>query len=284
MLGLHLSEDAHLLLALIGVSSHGHRPQPAGGTAVLLLQLLIIHPVQLGTTDKSHEIAFVLQLEDLHFMGIPFFLHITDELPTVPYCWSGSEDFGALFGLALIDIPCRSMGRCSLALPLSLDFSEHKGELLLVQPSRDLALLQAGGFVASWLLYPLSMSLPSFPPSSRAKPSAAPKSVGEEAAAPPNPNTADANSPLTLFMTFPFLPSKPTRSKPHALLLGPSISHPGSLQGQPCSHSVSAPVLHSFTATEPKYGREGKANWSQCEAGCYQASQEASCAPVNFPK
>lgn len=84
MLGLHLSEDAHFLLALMGVSSRGHRLQPAGGTAVLPLQLLIIHPAQLGTADKSHEIAFVLQLEDLHFMGIPFFLHITDELPTVP--------------------------------------------------------------------------------------------------------------------------------------------------------------------------------------------------------
>lgn len=63
----------------LGVSSRGHRLQPAGGTAVL-----IIHPAQLGTADKSHEIAFVLQLEDLHFTGIPFFLHITDELPTVP--------------------------------------------------------------------------------------------------------------------------------------------------------------------------------------------------------
>lgn len=51
---------------------------------MLPLQLLIIHPAQLGTADKTHEIAFVLQLEDPHFMGIPFFLHITDELLTVP--------------------------------------------------------------------------------------------------------------------------------------------------------------------------------------------------------
>lgn len=35
-------------------------------------RLLIIHPVQLGTADKSHEIAFVLQLDDLRFMGVPF--------------------------------------------------------------------------------------------------------------------------------------------------------------------------------------------------------------------
>lgn len=43
-----------------------------GGTAVLPPRLLIIHPAQLGTADKSHEIAFVLQVDDLHFTGVPF--------------------------------------------------------------------------------------------------------------------------------------------------------------------------------------------------------------------
>lgn len=82
-------------------------------------------------------------------------------------------------------------------------------------PTRDLsALLQAGGFVSSWILYHLSMSPPSFPPSSRGKPSAAAKSVGEEASALPNPNPADANGHLILFMTFSLSPASPSGVNP----------------------------------------------------------------------
>lgn len=125
------------------------------------------------------------------------------------------------------------MRRCSLAPPVFPDFSEHKGELLLLQLTRDLsALLQAGGFVASWLLYHLSMSLPSFPPSSRGKPSRAAKSAAKKCQ--PYP-TQTPNKPPYLVHDLPLPPQSAIRSKPRALLLGPSISHPGPLQGQPCS-------------------------------------------------
>lgn len=50
----------------------GRWPQPAGRTAGLPPPLLIIHPAQLGSAEKSHQIAFVLQQGDLPFTGVPF--------------------------------------------------------------------------------------------------------------------------------------------------------------------------------------------------------------------
>lgn len=112
-LGLDLSEDAHDLLAptqgfqMRGLATGCSLP---GGTTVLPARLLIIHPVQLGTADKSHEIAFVLQLDDLRFTGVPFSCTLFTSHP--PYLllewqqgfwgtlWAGHECF-------LPDAPCR---------------------------------------------------------------------------------------------------------------------------------------------------------------------------------
>lgn len=46
-------------------------------------RLLIIHPAQLGIADKSHEIAFVLQLDDLRFTVVPFSCTLLTSCP--PY-------------------------------------------------------------------------------------------------------------------------------------------------------------------------------------------------------
>lgn len=86
-LGLDLSEDTHDLLAPTwGFQTWGSATGCSlpGGTAALPPRLLIIHPVQLDTADKSHEIAFVLQLDDLHFTGVHSFLHVTHELSAEP--------------------------------------------------------------------------------------------------------------------------------------------------------------------------------------------------------
>jgi len=85
-LGLDLSEDARDLLAPArGFQTQGSATgcSSPGGTAVPPPWLLIIHPAQLGTADKSHEIAFVLQLDDLRFTGVPFSCTLLTSCP--PY-------------------------------------------------------------------------------------------------------------------------------------------------------------------------------------------------------
>lgn len=137
--------------------------------------------------------------------------------------------------------------RCSLALPTFLDFSEHKGELLLPQLAEDLsALLQAGGFAAPWLLHHLFVSLPAPLPAPEESPVQL-QSQREKRHQPlPSPNPADANGHLTsLIMTAPFLPGQPTRrSQPHALLLRPSHLPPRLLAGPHHAVCSCSPSLH----------------------------------------
>lgn len=173
-LELNLSEDAHDLLALTrGFQTRGSASGCSlpGGTAVLPPWLLIIHPAQLGTVDKSHEIAFVLQLDDLRFMGVPFSCTLLMSCPLQLLLEQQRGFWGT--GWSRVLPRSRSMGRCILTLPVSLDFSEPKGELLLPQPA-----LPCCGHVnsppgkwlcRSWLLYHVFVSPPSSPPSSKAQ-------------------------------------------------------------------------------------------------------------------
>lgn len=64
-----------------------------------------------------------------------------------------------------------------------------------------------------------------------------------------------------------------------------AISHPGSLQDQPCT--TACPLL-LYTPSPPtpglKCGREGKTDGNQHEAGCHQTPQRTSCAAAKLPQ
>lgn len=159
------------------------------------------------------------------------------------------------------------MGRCKLTLPVFLDFSEHKGELLLLQPA-----LPRQGHVNSppgrWLCCSLatlpSLRVTSQLPSQQQSPVQLQSCWGKRCQPLLNPNPADANGHVTLFiMTFLFLPGQPTRrSLPHSLLLQPSHLPPRLPAGPALHHGVSAPALHPFTAhTRTQVWKRRQSRW-----------------------
>lgn len=201
----------------LGVSIHGVQPaaQFAGGTAVLLL---IIHPAQLGTADKSHGIAFVLQLDDLRVTGVPFSCTLLRSCPRYLLM-----DLGTLSGLAINapwQMPCAGR-RGDAAWPWLPSCTSVSTKESCSSRSTLQGLSSPPG---RWLC-PSLATLPSLCVTSQQqrKAQCSHRDRGERAAFPTlaQPNLADDNGHLTLFIrTFPFTPSQPIRgNQPHALLL-----------------------------------------------------------------